>query len=340
MAKKSGGKGKKAAPSTAPAKSSTAKPKKPAAKKPSAPAKKPAPKKTPASTKAAKATPAVTTKTKGKDAKPRSASKSAKAPADTKAKGAKKSAKAEAPSAEAKRDKKGAAKAVEAKTVEAKAKPEKAPKVSKSKAPASKSKPEKTAKADDKPTKKGSATEAKAPVAPGERYSVQSKESMDASRAAAARFAKAAGLQPVQSNVNGDLDETPAARLTKSPFSKKQLSHFREVLLLKRGQLVGDVTSMESEALTGGSGSLSHLPQHMADQGSDTYDQSLALDLAASQRGLLKEIDEALARIEAGTYGICDMLGTAIAPERLEETPWARYSIEAARRLERGAYAR
>lgn len=337
MAKNTGGKGKKAAPSTSKSKPSAAKAKKPAAEKSGAPAKpaaakKPTPAKKSPGAKAPKATPAVTTKTKGKEAK-----SSASKPPKPATKSAKKPAKAEA-AVEAKKDKKGAAKAIEAK-------PEKAPKPSgksKATAGAKPSKPDKPSpKGDDKSSKKSSAkSEAKTTVSALERYSIQSKESMDASRAAAARFAKAAGLQPVQSSMNGDIDETPVARLTKSPFSKKQLTHFREVLMLKRRQLVGDVTSMESEALTGGSGSLSHLPQHMADQGSDTYDQTLALDLAASQRGMLKEIDDALARIDAGTYGICDMLGVAISPERLEETPWARYSIDAARRLERGAYAR
>src|SRR5690606_37373601 len=98
--------------------------------------------------------------------------------------------------------------------------------------------------------------------------------------------------------------------------------------------------SMESEALSGGSGSLSHLPQHMADQGSDTYDQSLALDLAASQRSLLREIDDAIERIDNGTYGICEMLGKPISAERLEHTPWARFSIEAARRIENATHYR
>ncbi|CAE7273121.1 accA [Symbiodinium necroappetens] len=121
-------------------------------------------------------------------------------------------------------------------------------------------------------------------------------------------------------------------KLTKSPFNKKQLDEFREILQAKRALIVGDVSSMEMEALTGGgSGSLSHLPQHMADQGSDTFDQSLNLDLAASQRKLLKEIDDALARIENGTYGVCEMLGKQIKIERLRHTPWARYSIDAAR---------
>ena len=108
------------------------------------------------------------------------------------------------------------------------------------------------------------------------------------------------------------------------------------MLTTKRAELVGDVTSMEGSALRGGeSGSLSHLPQHMADQGSDAYDQSLALDLAASQRGLLQEIDDALERIDEKRYGICERLGKPINKERLKNTPWARFSIEAARELER-----
>jgi RNA polymerase-binding protein DksA len=121
----------------------------------------------------------------------------------------------------------------------------------------------------------------------------------------------------------------------KSPFDKRDLAKFKAILLRKRAELVGDVSTMETEALMGSSGSLSHLPQHMAEQGSDAYGQSLSLDLAAADRRLIKEIDDALQRIEDGTYGICELTGKPIKAERLEELPWARYSIEAARELER-----
>lgn len=123
----------------------------------------------------------------------------------------------------------------------------------------------------------------------------------------------------------------------KSPFDKRELTKFRTILLRKRAELVGDVRGMENEALMGSSGSLSHLPQHMAEQGSDAYGQSLSLDLAAADRRLIKEIDDALKRIEDGTYGICELTGKPIKGDRLEELPWARYSIEAARELERRA---
>lgn len=124
--------------------------------------------------------------------------------------------------------------------------------------------------------------------------------------------------------------------LKKTPFTKRELARFKEILLQKRAELVGDISNIESEALTASSGGLSHTPQHMAEQGSEAYDQSLSLGLAAADRHILKEIDAALQRIEDGTYGVCEVTGKPIRPERLEEVPWARYSIEAARALERG----
>lgn len=121
----------------------------------------------------------------------------------------------------------------------------------------------------------------------------------------------------------------------KTHLDKKQLARFEEILRRKRAELAGDVTTMETEALMSQSGSLSHLPQHMAEQGSDAYGQSLSLDLAAADRRLIKEIDDALKRIRDGSYGVCELTGKPIRAERLEELPWARYSIEAARELER-----
>lgn len=131
----------------------------------------------------------------------------------------------------------------------------------------------------------------------------------------------------------GETAQEQAAR--KTPFGKKDLEKFRAILMRKRAELVGDISTMENEALKGESGSLSNLPQHIAEQGSEAYEQSLALDLAAADRKLIKEIDDALKRIEDGIYGICELSGRPIKAERLEELPWARYSIEAARELER-----
>ncbi len=123
----------------------------------------------------------------------------------------------------------------------------------------------------------------------------------------------------------------------KSPFDKRELARFRAILVQKRTELIGDVNTMETQALQGSSGSLSHMPQHMAEQGTETFDQALSLDLAAADRRLIKEINDAIKRIDEGTYGVCELTGKPIKLDRLEELPWARYSIEAARELERRA---
>ncbi len=125
----------------------------------------------------------------------------------------------------------------------------------------------------------------------------------------------------------------------KGKLPKKELDRYKAILIRKRQELVGDVANMEDEALRqSGSGSLSHTPQHMAEQGTDVFDQSLSLDLAQVDRNLIREIDEALKRIEDGTYGFCELTGKPIKPERLEELPWTRFSIEAARERERRPY--
>lgn len=125
---------------------------------------------------------------------------------------------------------------------------------------------------------------------------------------------------------------------SKARLSKKELERYREILLQKRAELAGDINNIEDEALRQNSGSLSSLPQHMAEQGSDTFEQSISLDLAQVDRNLIREIDDALKRIEDGTYGVCPRTGQRISPERLAELPWAKYSIEAQREMERRPY--
>jgi len=123
-------------------------------------------------------------------------------------------------------------------------------------------------------------------------------------------------------------------------LTEKQLKHYLNLLLEKRHQLVGDVNGIHDEALknsrTDAAGDLSAMPIHMADMGTDTYDQELALNLMDSERKLLKKIDEALQRISDGTYGICQGTGKRIKKARLEAKPWARYSLEYAEKVENG----
>lgn len=122
----------------------------------------------------------------------------------------------------------------------------------------------------------------------------------------------------------------------KTRLSKKDLDQFRELLLIKRAEQLGDLSAMEAEALRAGGGGLSHTPIHMADVGTDVYDQDFMLGMAESERQLLREVDQALARIESKTYGMCLLTGKPIPKARLNAKPWAKFTIEAARIHEDG----
>jgi DnaK suppressor protein len=128
--------------------------------------------------------------------------------------------------------------------------------------------------------------------------------------------------------------------LPKTKLNAKDLAEFRELLLAKRAELIGDVGNLSGEALgknrRDAAGDLSIMPIHMADLGSDNWEQEFTLGLLDNERRLLREIDEALARIEDRTYGICLATHRPITKTRLRAKPWAQYCIEYARALEAG----
>lgn len=125
-------------------------------------------------------------------------------------------------------------------------------------------------------------------------------------------------------------------RLTKSPLTKPQLKQFRELLLAKRRDLLGDMDGIQTEVLATNGSDLSNVPTHPADVGTDNFEQEFTLGLLESERTLLAEIEEALKRIKDGAYGICVGTGQAIGIPRLKARPWAKYSIEYARMMEQG----
>jgi RNA polymerase-binding transcription factor DksA len=78
---------------------------------------------------------------------------------------------------------------------------------------------------------------------------------------------------------------------------------------------------------------------HQADAGSDAYDRDFALSLLSQEQDALYEIDEALKRIELGTYGKCEMSGKPIPRARLEAIPFARFTVECQSQLEKQSKA-
>jgi DnaK suppressor protein len=124
-------------------------------------------------------------------------------------------------------------------------------------------------------------------------------------------------------------------------MSAVDTEHFRELLQDKRRAVVEALEYLHNEhpgSLEDETGELvsGSADQHMADTATETVDREIDYTLEESDGRLLTAIDEALARIEAGTYGVCVNCGAQIAPERLEAMPWATLCIECKRKEERG----
>ena len=142
-------------------------------------------------------------------------------------------------------------------------------------------------------------------------------------------------------NVGTGLFEQVDAKMAKRKSSKTgltaaEIQKFRELLLAKRNELLGNVTTMEDETFKKERSELSNMPFHMADAGSDNFEQEFALDLMDSEKKMLAEINDALRRIEEGTFGICEGRGEPIPKARLNAIPWARYCVVCAELKEKG----
>lgn len=128
-------------------------------------------------------------------------------------------------------------------------------------------------------------------------------------------------------------------KLPKTHLTAKELRGFKALLLAKRSELAGDVERLTDEALkrtTNGADEHSSMPIHMADAGSDNWEQDFTLGLIASEEAVVHEIDDALERIQNKTYGVCIVTHNPISHARLEAKPWAKFCIEYARAKEEG----
>ena len=117
------------------------------------------------------------------------------------------------------------------------------------------------------------------------------------------------------------------------PFTRRQ----KEKLLQLRDAMVDSMAGVAQDTLRSrAEGSeASAFGMHQADAGSDAYDRDFALSLLSQEQDALYEIDQALKRIELGTYGICEMSGKSIPRARLEAIPFARFTVECQSQLEK-----
>lgn len=110
-------------------------------------------------------------------------------------------------------------------------------------------------------------------------------------------------------------------------LDEKRLEKLKTLLFKLKEELVHDIVAL-SETNSGEGHDVSGHVLHMADVATDMYDKEFALGLSSRDRELLQKIDNALKRIEEGTYGLCLETGKPISCARLEAIPYAEYCLE------------
>jgi DnaK suppressor protein len=123
-------------------------------------------------------------------------------------------------------------------------------------------------------------------------------------------------------------------------MKKAEIKVYKERLLALRSRLRGDVSQMADAALRknrmDGGGEISSMPIHMADLGSDNFEQEFTLSLMENEEETLDLIELALERIEEGSFGQCDECGSKIPKARLNALPYAPLCVKCAGQMERG----
>lgn len=121
-------------------------------------------------------------------------------------------------------------------------------------------------------------------------------------------------------------------------MKKAEMKVYKQALLLLRARLRGDVSAMQDAALrktrTESSGDLSSMPIHMADLGSDNFEQEFTLTLMENEEDTLNAIESALEKIEDSVFGLCDECEGPISKARLQAIPYAKLCIRCAQKSE------
>ena len=114
------------------------------------------------------------------------------------------------------------------------------------------------------------------------------------------------------------------------------LPHVRQRLTEERARRLALAERLRQEGADPvESSELSKIDQHPAELGTETFEREMGLTTLTIVEGELTDIDDALRRLDQGTYGICEECGKPIDEARLEAVPWARYCVVDQARVER-----
>jgi len=122
-------------------------------------------------------------------------------------------------------------------------------------------------------------------------------------------------------------------------FNKKELDYFRKLILKMKEKILDEIKHISEDTLKksqkDAAGDISGYTYHMADVASDTYDREFSLGLASNERQSLYELDDAIKKIEEGTFGICEECKSLITKTRLKVVPFARLCVKCQEKKEK-----
>jgi RNA polymerase-binding protein DksA len=125
----------------------------------------------------------------------------------------------------------------------------------------------------------------------------------------------------------------------KKKLIKKELVEFKKIISKRKEEVFQEIKHISDDTLKKSqkeaSGDISGYTYHMADVASDNYDREFSLGLASNDRQVLYELDDALKRIEDGSFGVCEDCQGLISKVRLKAVPHARLCIKCQEKREK-----
>jgi RNA polymerase-binding protein DksA len=122
-------------------------------------------------------------------------------------------------------------------------------------------------------------------------------------------------------------------------FNKKELLEFKKLVLKKKEEIIDGIKHISEDTLKksqkDAAGDISGYTYHMADVATDTYDREFSLGLASNDREALYELDDALKKIDEGSFGICEACKSLISKNRLKAVPDARLCVKCQEKKEK-----
>jgi RNA polymerase-binding transcription factor len=114
--------------------------------------------------------------------------------------------------------------------------------------------------------------------------------------------------------------------------TKKESEKYRRALIEKKEAISQEMLKNKDA----GQENAEEITQDIADKASSSYTKEFLFSLSDGERVLLQQIDQSLARIDEGTYGLCTHCGNPVPEKRLEAVPWTPYCVECMELAEKG----